>query len=339
MHRPILTCAFLAFASAAVCAAQQSSPSDPYQGQSNPPADDIITTVQPEQPKPPAAHPYVASAPAVAPAPVSTPAPAAAKAPEAGTAHPTSVDPSENFPAPDPTAGTDEGIVQVAPDPSSDTRQPGLSTRSEANDPDGDIVHPNPLPPGVLGEGTTIRVRLLTGLSTSDSERGEQFKSRVASDVLQDGKVLIPAGAEIDGHVVEASEGHVGGRGSLRLRPDTVTLLDGTRYRLNAQVAGTPGTNTRVTNEGTIEAGSRLKKDGIEYGGAVGIGATTGAVMGGPVGALAGSLIGAGAITVHLLSDHPQARLEPGTVLLFTLNDRLNLNMTPAGAEASTEMN
>ncbi|MGA9782990.1 MAG: hypothetical protein WBQ52_12595, partial [Terracidiphilus sp.] len=68
-----------------------------------------------------------------------------------------------------------------------------------------------------------------------------------------------------------------------------------------------------------------FRKDGLEYGGGVGAGVVTGAVLGGPVGALAGGLIGGGAITVHLLIDHPQATLEPGSVLIFSLNSRLNL--------------
>ena len=63
-------------------------------------------------------------------------------------------------------------------------------------------MHPAPLPPGTLGEGTTIRVRLLDRLSTADSQSGDRFRTRVASDVIQDGQVLIPAGAEIDGTVV-----------------------------------------------------------------------------------------------------------------------------------------
>jgi hypothetical protein len=43
---------------------------------------------------------------------------------------------------------------------------------------------------------------------------------------------------------------------------------------------------------------------------------------------LTGSLIGAGVITAHLLVNHPQATLETGTVVLFTLTEQLNL--TPA---------
>jgi hypothetical protein len=40
---------------------------------------------------------------------------------------------------------------------------------------------------------------------------------------------------------------------------------------------------------------------------------------------LAGTIVGATVITVHLLINHPQARLEDGTYLLFTLNEPLHL--------------
>ena len=332
MHRSILTCVFLA----AVCAAlsaqqaaqqtdqkapqpdqnqQQTSPSDSYEGVSHPPSDD---TIMADEPANPVRHKPSAGKLLVQPAPAAQSAPAAQTA-RAAQPHPTSVDPSDNFPNPD---GTDDGIVQVASPAAAPA--PELSSR-EAPDPDGDIVHPFPSTPGTLQPGTMIRVHLLTELSTSGSQRGDEFRARVGSDVLQDGLVLIPAGSEIDGRVVDVSSGTPGGHGTMRLRPDWVVLSDGSKYRIDAQVTGTPGSKTHVSSEGTIAAGSRFKKDGIEYGGGVGAGAVTGAVLGGPVGALAGGLIGGGAITVHLLMDHPQATLEPGTVLIFSLNSGLNL--------------
>jgi len=333
MNRPILTCVFLAFATAAALCAQQpgqqASPASPYQGQSNPPADDTITA-QPEEPqqapqqqplqqaKPRAGKPVVQEA---APSPVQ---------PMVRSALPSADASSSYYSKADQADGTDNGIVRVVSgDPSTQQEvKPGLASR-RYNDPDGDIVHPRPLGPGEVLEGTMIWVRLMTSLSTASTEPGTMFKTHVAADVWQEGRKLIPAGAEIDGRVVAVSEGHPGGHGSIRLRPDTVIMPDGQRFHLDAQVTGTPGTNTRVNGEGTINAGSRWKKDGIEYGGAVGAGAVTGAVIAGPVGALTGSLIGAGAITVDLLTDHPQARLESGTVLMITLNSRLNLVATP----------
>ena len=126
--------------------------------------------------------------------------------------------------------------------------------------------------------------------------------------------MLIPAGAEIDGRWPQFRAAMLGGPGSIRLRAETVILADGTRYQpLRRDYRQRPGSNTHVVGEGTIKPDSRWKRDSIEYGGAVGAGAVTGAVMGGPVGALTGGLIGAGVVTTHLLVSHPQATLEPGT--------------------------
>jgi hypothetical protein len=116
----------------------------------------------------------------------------------------------------------------------------------------------------------------------------------------------------------------------MRLQPETVILPNGTRYHLRAELSAAPGSKTRIGDEGTVRPNSRVKRDSIEYGGAVGAGVVTGAILGGPVGALAGGLIGAGAVTVHLLVSHPQADLDPGTALLFTLSEPLE--MVPAAA-------
>jgi hypothetical protein len=68
-----------------------------------------------------------------------------------------------------------------------------------------------------------------------------------------------------------------------------------------------------------------MRRDEVEYGGAVGAGVVTGAILGGPAGAVTGGLIGAGAITVHMMVSHPQATLEVGAPLLFTLTEPLDL--------------
>ncbi len=308
MKRTIFVYALLAATAAALVA--QARQTGPYEGTSNPPPDETITTPEPQAapiPKPAPGKPAYAQSAQQQPAPQQQPP----------TAYP-----AQSYPAPGPADGTDDGIVRVAPGAPA---QHNLDQRAYMSDPDGDIVHPQPLPPGTLGEGTTIRVRLLDRLSTAEGQRGERFHTRVASDVVQNGQVLIPAGAEIDGAVVEVSSGHAGGHGSMRLRPDTVILSDGSRFQLYAQITGAPGSTNHVGSEGIVTPGSRLKKDGIEYGAAVGAGAVTGAILGGPGGALAGTLIGAGVITAHLLVSHPQATLESGAVLLFTLSQPLSL--------------
>jgi hypothetical protein len=308
MNRPILVCALLLMAAASVIA-QEDSQSSPYQGTSTPPADDNVVTTSTPQAKPYAGH-------RATPAQNQVRIQSQTRTPV--QAQPAYVDPAVN------NSDPDSGIVGVQRN-AYPQREPVLTHRSYANDPDGDIVHPHQARPGELPEGTAIRVRLLDRLSSSSSERGETFRSRVASDVFLGDQVLIPAGAEIDGRVVGISTGHVGGHGSMQLLPETVILVDGTRYQLRAVITGTPGARSKVGSEGTILPASRLKRDGIEYGGAVGGGAATGAILGGPVGALAGSMVGAGVITTHLLVSHPQATLEPGTVMIFTLTEPLQM--------------
>jgi len=299
-----LMIASTALSVATMAGAQQGS-GDGYQGVSQPPNDPIVSQQDP---------PMVQGKPAagvVAQQPMQTPMPA---------------QPQVMYS--DGTVGTDAGIVNPPPQPMS-APQP-LYNRPEVGgsafvDPDGDIVHPISARPGELLAGATIRVRLMSRISSAQSEKGEPFRGQVAYDVLQNGRVLIPAGSGIEGRISAVSAGHFGGHGSFRLRPEEVVLPDGSRFQLHAETTGAPGSHTRVGGEGTINAGSRAKKAGIEYGAVVGTGAIAGAVVGGPVGALTGSLIGAGIVTTHLMVDHPQATLEPGSVLLFSLTEPMNL--------------
>ena len=279
--------------------AQQDPQAGAYQGVSQPPADPIVTTSDqpPSIPKP--------SAAVVAP-----------QQPQGNY--------QTNSPQLPPSSYASAPVTYSLPDANQ-----AAQIRSGYSDPDGDIVHPRPAREGELVEGATIRVRLLDRLSSTFSEKGQRFRGQVASDVLQNGRVLIPAGSDLEGRVTNVSTGHFGGHGSFRLKPDVVILPDGTRYELHAYTSGAPGSKTRVGSEGTINPGSRAKKDGIEYGAVVGTGAITGAVLGGPVGALAGSLVGAGMVTTHIMVDHPQATLEPGAVLLFTLTEPMNLIPPP----------
>lgn len=280
-----------------------------YQGVSHPPADDTITTSAPQEAKPAAGQPMTQ--------PINGGQQQAYPAYAPSQQQVVNSQPAQRFA--DRRDGTDAGLVGVAPN----GQDPQLAMRMA--DPDGDIVHPEALRPGMLGEGTMIRVRLIDRLSTTGSEKGEPFRTRVATDVMRDGVVLIPAGSEIDGRVAAVSKGHVGGYGTMRLEPRMVILPDGSHYRLSADLTSTPGSHTHVIGEGTIRPDSRLKKDGIEYGGAVGAGVVTGAIVAGPVGAGVGGLVGAGVITVHLLVDHPQATLEQGTALMFMLTQPLQL--------------
>lgn len=298
----------IAFASALLLVpagfAQQAAQT-PYQGVSNPPADDSIVT-SPDQPAP---------APAAKPSPS---IPAAQTTPASST-----------NPTPAPVTNPDEGIVTSLPSnsaPPAPAAAAKLETRSSYN-PDADIVGYVPSANNELAEGTNIRARLMDTLSTKETNAGSAFKAQVAADVYKNGRVIIPAGSELRGRVVSVTQGHhFGPQATLRLRPDVVILPDGTAYHLYGQVVGSQAPRTRTDSEGGIQPSSNLKKDALEYGVGAGSGAIVGAKFGGPTGALVGSLVGAGVITTHLLLQHPQiAEVPKGAIVTFSLTEPMDL--------------
>ena len=313
MRKTGTSLALIAFASTLLLVpagfAQQAAQS-PNTGVSNPPADDTITVSQDEPTPAPKPSPAVAAAPA---APVNPPATTTA------TASATASNP-------------DEGIVTTLPS-SANTPAPSTSATLEtrpAYNPDADIVGYVPSPNNELAEGTNIRVRLLDTLSTKETNAGTAFKAQVATDVYKNGRVIIPAGSELRGRVVNVTQGHhFGPAATLRLRPDVVILPDGTAYHLYAQVIESKAPNTRTDSEGGIQPSSHLKKEAIEYGAGAGTGAIVGAKIAGLHGAVIGSLIGAGVITVHLMMQHPEmAEVPKGSVVTFSLTEPMDLMPT-----------
>jgi type IV secretory pathway VirB10-like protein len=353
MNRTVWIYAFL-IACAGTLVAQQGS-RDSYEGTSNPPPDSTITT---QEQAPPQAKP----APGV---------PVRRDAEEKNTADdpagllpkPTSVDPSLNYPAPDPSDGTDDGIVLVAPEtapapkPSaasagaaddseeiisngsgtirSNAAQAGgtlTETMPEAElvpeaDPDGDIVSPGPDRPGTLAAGTIISARLKERLSSSLNGEGDGFQAIVVKGIRQGNTVIVPAGSEIRGTVRSLTMGDWTGHGSMVLRPQTLILPNGSRYKITSVVSNAPGAAAHVSSEGKVTPASRMKKDGIEYGAGIATGMVAGGLLAGPAGAFAGTLLGAGVVTFHLMKDHPQAHLEPGTMLEINLTKPLHISV------------
>jgi len=305
--------ALIAFASTLLLVpagfAQQAAQS-PNTGVSNPPADDTITVSQDE----------------------AAPAPAAKPSPAVTTASAAPVNPPATITASASASNPDEGIVTTLPS-SANTPAPATSATLEtrpAYNPDSDIVGYVPSPNNELAEGTNIRVRLLDSLSTKETNAGTAFKAQVATDVYKNGRVIIPAGSELRGRVVGVTQGHHFGTAStLRLRPDVVILPDGTAYHLFAQVIESKAPNTRTDSEGGIQPSSHLKKDAIEYGAGVGTGALVGAKIAGVHGAVIGSLVGAGVITVHMMMQHPEmAEVPKGSIVTFSLTEPMDLMPT-----------
>jgi hypothetical protein len=295
-------CLATAFAQSAPPAQSQQPPQDqgqqPMTGVSQPPADD---TIKADEDAPP---PVAAPVPKPSAAIPMTPARPAVTAPQPG----------------DP----DYGMVTSAPSSTA------ASLTRRAWNPDDEMVNVVPSNPNELASGTNIRVRLSQELSTTEARPGEAFHAVVDRDVYKEGRVIIPAGAELRGRVVGVSQGHhLGPHATLRLRPETIVLPDGTAYHLYAQAVQSKAPNTRTDDEGGIQASPHYKKDAVEYGAGAGAGAVAGGELAGPVGAGVGSLVGAGVVTAHMMMTKPSAaNLPQGSMLVFSLTEPMELTPT-----------
>ena len=218
------------------------------------------------------------------------------------------------------------------PPSASDHYQPESSmlrrTPSPAFDPDANIVTSAPATrPGELGEGTLLRARLQTPLSTSESQVGNTFLAELVQPVTDHGVVLLPVGSQIKGRVSEVHGGRrIGGPASIRLQPDTITLPDGTVHRLYAQIVDLDNfEESHVNSEGTIVGSEHPKATLAALGLTTGSATVAGAMIGGGVGAVVGAGIGAGAGTIWWLKRDLQQQLPIGTGLVFSLNESLDM--------------
>jgi hypothetical protein len=238
-----------------------------------------------------------------------------------------------------PAGNPDYGIVEApvlesygvgAQSPTLKGRRTGLPYN-----PDTDIVNSVPTPENALAEGTPIHTRLDREISSSENGVGTLFTAQVAQDVVQNGRVIIPTGSIVHGRVMHADYGRrISGHASLRLLADEVVLPDGTRYYMSAVPSMTArSTGTRVNAEGTIQTRDNPKTLAAQYGIAGGAGAATGAVFGGPTGAIVGTGIGVGVITAHFLINRQAAVLPEGSSLTFGLSKPMQL--TPITNTAS----
>lgn len=293
----------------AVALAQTTPKPSPYQGVSQPPASDVIRATE---------------APAVVPPAIAAPAPPpAVMAPPATAVKPAPAAPAEN---------PDYGIVETPV--TEDTAAPATAPALQGNNPDYDIVASVPTPDNALVAGTPIHTQLDRQISSSENGVGTRFSAKVDQDVVQNGRVIIPAGSVVHGRVTHADYGRrITGHASLRLLADEVVLPDGTRYSMSAVPSMTArSTRTKVNAEGTIQTRDNPKTLVAQYGIAGGTGAATGAVFGGPTGAIVGTGIGLGVITAHFLINRQVAVLPAGSSLTFGLTRPMQL--TPLASTA-----
>jgi hypothetical protein len=182
-------------------------------------------------------------------------------------------------------------------------------------------------------EGTPLKVRLQTTISTFSSKIGDPFQGKITDPVVIDGKTLIPAGAMVEGRVTKLSEPRrIKGKPTIGILPEHMVMADGQRFMLNAVLVDTDIPGTDVNEEGQFKGSGHDRRDQIEVAGGTGAGMLVGGLIGGGPGLLIGGAVGAGATTTHWLVQRRSAVLPSGTELMLELSRPMTMSNTAAGA-------
>ncbi len=181
----------------------------------------------------------------------------------------------------------------------------GMASLAPASADAGDVVLPT---------GTLIPIRFETTVSSATGRREDKVLAAVREDVRSEGRVVIPAGSEVKGHVVSARRsGKVSGRAYLAVAFDEVEINGRVHRIVTPRIA-------RLAPKGA-------KKDAAVIGGGAGAGALIGALADGKEGAAKGALIGGAAGTGAVLSTRgPEVSFASGARYRLRLTEPLRLD-------------
>lgn len=140
-----------------------------------------------------------------------------------------------------------------------------------------------------LPAGTALALELTSPVSSETAQIETPVTARVRQAVVVDGVTAIPAGAVVNGEVVDVDRpGRVQGRARLGIRFTSVTV-DGERQSIR-------------TNPVTFQGEQTKGEDATKIGAGAGVGAVIGGILGGGDGAAKGAAIGGAAGTGAVLA-------------------------------------
>ena len=168
-------------------------------------------------------------------------------------------------------------------------------------------------------EGSSLKVRLETPLSSETARPEQPFSASTNAPLLVDGYEALPAGTRVTGHVSHAAgAGKVSGRGELTLEFDRILAPGGSEILIEAEPL-------------QRKARSTVKKDAAKIGGAAGVGAVVGGILGGRKGAVIGGAVGGTAGTGAVLATKGEEVVLPeGTSLDLRLRSPLTVTVEAA---------
>jgi hypothetical protein len=201
------------------------------------------------------------------------------------------------------------GATTSDPGPSTAPNSPP-STRDVSTTAPAEPTTVNNDNPGTIPAGQEMDVRLRTALSSETATAEQRFEATTAVDLMQNGRVLVPAGSLVRGVVSAVDKAdRIDRSGSLQLSFDQM-VVSGREVPIR-------GTATQVFESGGIreEAGTA--------GVGAGVGGIIGGVLGGVKGAILGAVIGAGGAIAA--TDGKDINLPAGAIVRVRLDSAVNV--------------
>jgi len=170
-------------------------------------------------------------------------------------------------------------------------------------------------------EGTTLQIRTVEGLSSERSQPNDIFHGTVNNEVMVGETVAIPAGADVEGRVVDAKNaGHYTGQSGLTLQLTRISF-NGQNYNI-------------VSDQWSKQGAARGKNTAGKVAGGAAVGAVLGGIFGGGKGAAIGATAGAGAgAGANTITRGQQVELRPESLLTFRLQNPISV--TPSSSNRS----
>ena len=209
---------------------------------------------------------------------------------------PGNLTPQEQYQQPAPQA-------QAPPTPAPTPRKKNPPSSSSSSS------YSAPKPQGVtVPAGTSFKVAVATKITSATAMPGDTWTGTVKDPVIVGDRVVIPAGATVNGVVSGAKPAEKGSRAMLLLAVRSVEV-DGKTHSISAEADSIVAGSTRARNVGAVAGGA-------------GAGALIGKAIGGGKGALIGGLIGAGAATGAVAASKGyQVEVKEGAEITFNVNE------------------
>jgi hypothetical protein len=165
--------------------------------------------------------------------------------------------------------------------------------------------------PGTIPAGQEVDVRLRSTLSSETAQVEQRFETTTVVDLMQNGRVLVPAGSVMRGVVSDVDKaGRVDRDGSLTLTFD--------RLSVNGRERDIRGSATQIFES------KGIREEGTVAAAGAGVGGIVGGIIGGVKGAILGAVIGAGGAIAA--TDGKDITLPTGSIVRVRLDSPVRVS-------------